>query len=180
MQERQRAEDYYNEYLQCEEDLQALSFHEHYTLIKAREFLQGLNVPPPEAIEQMVSTLPAKYRQMAMQAVVEQFVLSMKWHILQLAALFYRQAEAEGISAEDRDETLQDVEADLREIMTLDQRLKIDSVRDLFKLGAITTGIIKLSHSKRAEETEGSLYSLPDLYQGWLEDAHLFREEQPE
>jgi hypothetical protein len=108
---------------------------------------------------------------MAIQAVGEQFVFAMKLHILQLTALFYQQAEAEGISPEDRDETLQDVEADLREMMTLDQRLKIDSVGDLFKLGTIATGIMNFGHFKIAEETKGSLYSLPNLYQSWLEEA---------
>ena len=159
---------------------QKLSPRELRAVAEARELLQTIHNPSPEEIEQLILTVPANYREMAIQIAAEQFVTAIKVHILQLTMTYCQQVEKEGISSEDRDETLRDVEADVHEIMTLNQRLDIDSVEKLFKLGTMVVNVMKLGHSKNAEETERSLYTIPGMYQGWLERIRLMREEQSE
>ena len=159
---------------------QAFSLRERSTIAEIKELWLTTQDLSPESMEQLILTLPASYRQVAFQAIAKQFANAMTLHILQLVAIYRQQAGKEGISSEDQEETLGDIDADIYEIMNLDQRLHINSVEDLFKLGKITANIMKLSHFNCAEETEDSLYSIPGLYQGRLEREHLFEEEQLE
>lgn len=163
-----------------ESHLRALPSQEIYQATEIKKQFQTLPDFSPEQIEQLILTVPAQFRETAIRLVAQQFVHSMILHMLQFATIFYQHAEAEGIHVEERDETLQDVQMDLADILALSQRLHVDSVDSLFRLGIITTSIINLSHFDTAEEAQSTLYAIAGLYQGWLERAHFFKEEQSE
>ncbi|HEU5381052.1 MAG TPA: hypothetical protein VFV38_36980 [Ktedonobacteraceae bacterium] len=136
----------------------------------------NLNLPF-ETVEQFFSALPEKYRKMAIQVLAEQLVTSMKFHLLHTVATFHQQAGEEGIDKEERNETLEEAEADIHDIMTLSHRLTINTLGDLFKLGKITASVQNLSQSDSAEEAQRWLYNLPTVYQGRLEREHLTEKE---
>lgn len=138
------------------------------------------NFLSPDELEQLILTLPTHYREVAIHTVATYFLTIIQLHILQLIAKFSYKASAEGISLEERDGTLQDIEVDVQEIMNLDQWLTIDSVDKLFQLGTIIVNVMNLSHSDTAEEAQSSLYAIPGLLHGWFERTHLFRGDQPE
>lgn len=161
------------------DDNQAVSSREQRLVeqVKKQLFDTHIHTLSPEVIEQCLLTLPEKYQKMAIDTVAEQFVTLMKIHVLHTAAKFYQQAEIEGIDEIERDETLEEVEADIYDIMTLNQRLVIDTLGDLFKLGKITINVRDLSQCDNAEEAQRGLYNLPVIYQGRLEREHLTKKE---
>ena len=155
---------------------QALSPRELQRIADLKELWQGRCNPSPDEIEQLILTLPGKFRELAVQAVAEQFILSIKLHLLQLAATFCSQVQKEGYEGyyeNEPYETLHDNEASFHEIFTLNQRLNIDSVEKLFKLGKLAVHVMGMSHSDTVDETESALYSMPALYQAWFERASL-------
>lgn len=155
---------------------QTLSSRELHLVSEIERLLQTISVISPKTIEQIIFAFSTNYREMAIQMAMEQFVAAMRSHVFQLAVTYYQQAEKEGISAQYRDKTWQDVEADTYGIMTLNQRLEVDTVENLFKLGTIAVNVMNLSYFNTAEETESSLYTIPGMYQSWLKQAHLIRE----
>lgn len=158
---------------------QALSPRELQRIADLKELWQGRCNPSPDEIEQLILTLPGKFRELAVQAVAEQFILSIKLHLLQLAATFCNQVQKEGYEGyyeSEPDETLHDNEASFHEIFTLNQRLNIDSVEKLFKLGTVAVNVMGLCHSETTDVTESSLYTIPALYQGWLEKMSLLKD----
>jgi hypothetical protein len=159
---------------------QHLSSDERYFAVKNKEAYQTIPNPSSEEIEKFILTLPAPYREKAIQAIAQRYINAMKLHVLQLVTIFCEQAEKEGISEKYLDESLQNIEDEVDEIMTLDQRLKIDSVEKLYWLGLIAANLSSLSHFRSAEETESSLYAIYGLYQGMLERKHLLNKEQSE
>ncbi len=155
---------------------QAVSSREQRLVEQVHKQLQNSCEPTPESLEQILLALPEKYQTMAIQVMAERFANSMKVHLLSIIAIFYREAANENIDAEDRDETLQDVEADVYDVMALNSQLAIDTLGDLFKLGKITESAQNLSQCDNAEEAQRWLYNLPAVYQGRLEREHLIRE----
>jgi hypothetical protein len=156
---------------------QHLSSDERYFAVKNKEAYQTIPNPSSEEIEKFILTLPAPYREKAIQAIAQRYINAMKLHVLQLVTIFCEQAEKEGISEKYLDESLQNIEDEVDEIMTLDQRLKIDSVEKLYWLGLIATSTSSRSYCRSAEDTESNLYGLPGLYQSMLEHKHLLNEE---
>lgn len=124
---------------------QDFSSHDRRDIAEIKAPLQAAWDLSSDALEQLILTLPAGYREMVIRAVAEQFVIAMRLHMLQVVALFYQYAEKEGISAEDREETLQDVEADIQEVMALNQKLSISSVENLLRPGKITASVKNLT-----------------------------------
>ena len=153
---------------------QTVSSREQRLVEEIKEQLQKSLEPTPELLEHILLGLPEKYR--TIHALAERFANSMKLHLLDIAAHFYQSAEEDGISAEERDETLQDVEADACNIMALNQQLAVDTLVDLFKLGKITVAAQGLTQYDDAEDAQQYLYNLPAIYQGRLEREHLTRE----
>lgn len=156
-----------------ESHTQAASSHEQHLREQIQKYLSDTPIPSPEEIKQLLSSLPASYQEMAIHTIAEQFVAAMKFRLLQMAANFYQRAEDEDIDARERDATLQDVETDICNIVSLTQRLNVDTLKNLFKLGKITASAGDLSQYNNAEEAQGWLYDLPAIYQGRLEQEHL-------
>jgi hypothetical protein len=154
---------------------QTVLSHEQRLVAEVKEQLQKSSEPTPEALERMLLTLPEKYRTMAIRALAERFVNNMKLHLLDIAAHFYQSAGDEEISAEERDETLQDVEADIHSLMGLLHRLTVSRLETLSRLGVITASIEDLSQCDSAEDAQRWLYNLPKVYQQSLEREHLTR-----
>lgn len=156
-----------------ENHTQAASAHEQHLREQIQKYLSDTPMPSPNEIKQLLSSLPASYQEMAIHTVAEQFVAAMKFHLLHIAANFYQQAEDENIDVKERDATLQDVETNIHDIASLTQRLNVDTLRNLFKLGKITASASDLSKCDNAEKAQGWLYDLPAIYQGRLEQEHL-------
>lgn len=156
---------------------QAVSSREQRLIEQIKKHLLHTYSLLPETIEQLFHSLPEKYKTMAIHTLAEQFVSGMKIHMLHAIATFYQQAIEEGIEQEERDETLEDVEANIYDLMALSRRLVIDTPGDLFKLGKITTSVQGLSQFDTAEEAQRWLYNLPVIYQGRLEREHLTEKE---
>jgi hypothetical protein len=158
---------------------QILSSRELRLIAKSEEPLQTTRDISLKDILQLILILPANYREMAIQTIAEQYVTAIRLRTLQLVALFYQHAEEEGVSVEDRFETLQDIEAGIQEIMTLNQRLNIDSMEKFFSLGKLAVSIKDITQSDTAEEAQRALYSISSICLGTLERDHLITEEQP-
>lgn len=152
---------------------QTLLPRELRAVAEAKGLLQAICDISPEAIEQLILALPMQYREMAIQAAAEQFVIAMRLQTLQLVALFYQQAEREGISAEDRDETLQDVEADIHSLGDLIHKLVVNTPEALARIGEITVGVRGLSQCSSAENVQSWLYDVSSVYQDTLEQGHF-------
>jgi hypothetical protein len=110
---------------------------------------------------------------MAIHTIAEQFANTIQLHALQNIAIFYQQALDEGIDAEERDETLKDVEANTYHLMMLDKQLAVNSLETLLRLGKITASVQDLSQCDNAEEAQRWMYKLPNIYQSRLEQEHL-------
>lgn len=158
-------------------DPQAVSSREQRLVEQIQKQLVETHLLSSEAITQFLLSLPEKYQQMAIHTIAEQFVTDIKIHLLHMVARFYQQATAEGMDDNECNDTLEDVEADIHDIMMLNQRLAVGTFGDLFKLGKITTNVRDLSQSESAEGAQRGLYSVPAIYQGRLEREHLTREE---
>jgi hypothetical protein len=155
----------------------AASSHEQHLREQIQKYLSDTPIPSPEEIKQLLSSLPASYQEMAIHTIAEQFVAAMKFRLLHMAANFYQRAEDEDIDARERDATLQDAETDICNIVSLTQRLNVDTLKNLFKLGKITASAGDLSQCDNAEEAQGWLYDLPAIYQGRLEQEHLIEKQ---
>jgi hypothetical protein len=112
---------------------------------------------------------------MGIHAIAERFVNTPQIHALQIIATFYQQSLDEGIDAEERDETLKDVEANTYHLMMLNKQLAVNSLETLLRLGKITASVQDLSQSDNAEEAQRWMYKLPNIYQSRLEQEHLTR-----
>jgi hypothetical protein len=141
-------------------------------LDKQQQRIQDLS---SENLKQMLLNLPDAYKAMAVGAMAEQLVNSIKLYLLHLAATYYRQAESEGIDPIERDAVLRDTETEIQRVMELNQNLSVHGYEDLFKLAKITAATQDLSKSKTADDAEGWLYNLPFIYTGRLEREHLVR-----
>ncbi|MEO7022249.1 MAG: hypothetical protein ABI234_19025 [Ktedonobacteraceae bacterium] len=156
---------------------QAVSSREQHLVEQVHKQLQDSQQIYGKSLKQIVPLLPEKFKEMAIHTVAEQFVTIMKMHLLSIAATFYQGAANENIDAEDRDETLQDVEADVYTLMEMIHRLTVNTPETLARLGTITTSIQDLSQCDNAEEAQRWLYNLPMMYQTSLEREHLIRKE---
>lgn len=156
---------------------QALTSEEMRLIREAKAQLQHLKSFPPHVIEQLLLDLPEQYREMAIQMVAEQFVMAMKWHVLQLSAIFAQAAEKEGMEEEECEELLQGMKASIQEIMNLSPLVNVDTLKALCKLGKLTVHAIGLSESTTLEEAQGWLDDLPVIYQDRLRDEHLIGKE---
>lgn len=158
-----------------DDNRQAVSSYEQgfvEELDKQQHRIQNLS---SENLKQMLLNLPNEYKAMAVGAMAEQLVNSIKLHLLHLAATYYRQAESEGIDPIERDAVLRDTETEIRRVLELNQNLSVHSYEDLFKLAKITAATQDLSQSKTADDAEGWLYNLPFIYTGRLEHERLAR-----
>lgn len=155
--------------------LRSLPPHERYLVAEVKKVFQAIPAFSPEQMEQLILTIPAQCREMAIRLAGQQLVYSMTLHMLQLATAFYQYAETEGIDEDERDETLQDIKADLDLFMDLARRLAVDTPETLARLAEITASIQNLSQCRSAEEMQSWLYDLPVIYQESLEREQLLQ-----
>jgi len=137
------------------------------------ELWRNTSFPPADTFKQLLVTLPEPYKTMGMHAIAERFVNTIQLHALQIIVTFYQQSLNEGIDAEERDETLKDVEANTYHLMMLNKQLAVNSLETLLRLGKITASVKDLSQCDNAEEAQSWMYKLPNIYQSRLEQEHL-------
>lgn len=126
-----------------------------------------------DSLKVILASLPEPYRAMGIATLADRLVNDMKLHVLDVISTFYKNAEREGINAEERDETLQDVLQNVSQLMQLDKHLAVSSLDNLFVLSNTTFGLRSLSQVSSAESAQSWMYKLPALYQGRLEQEHL-------
>jgi hypothetical protein len=137
------------------------------------ESWRNTHLSSPDTLKQILVTLPEPYKTMGIQAIAEQFVNIIRFHLLQTIATFYQQAVDEGIDTEERDETLKDIEVDVYHLMMLNRQLSVNSLEMLLRLGKITASIQDLSQCDSVEEAQRWIYKLASIYQGRLEQERL-------
>ncbi|HYT45595.1 MAG TPA: hypothetical protein VEP90_24940 [Methylomirabilota bacterium] len=154
-------------------DEQALLLRSQRLLEHLENLWQNPQEPSSGAMKQIIVTLPEPYRAMALEAIAERLVNDTKLHFLNIVATFYQKAEQEGIDAEERDETLQDIKLDTFRLMQLSKQISVHSLDDLLVLSNITSGVHALSQVNNAENAQSWMYKLPVLYQSRIEQEHL-------
>ena len=150
-----------------------LSSHTQQLAEHIGKLWQNTRLPSAEILKQTLVNLPEPYQTMGLQAIAEHFVNTIQIHLLQTLAVFYQQAADEGIDAEERDETLKDVEDSAYHLMMLNKQLSVNSLDALLRLGKITSSVLDLSQCENAEEAQRWIYKLSNIYQGRLEQEHL-------
>jgi hypothetical protein len=126
-----------------------------------------------DSLKVILASLPEPYHAMGIATLADRLVNDMKLHVLDVISTFYKNAEQEGIDAEERDEVLQDVLQQVSQLMQLNKRLSVSSLDDLFVLSNTTFGLRSLSQTSAAASAQSWMYKLPTLYQGRLEQEHL-------
>jgi hypothetical protein len=125
-------------------------------------------------IATFITDLQEPYKAAAIETVAEQLVNAIRLCILTLMATFQKNAENEGISAEDCQETLSQVLPEaFHTLNEISQRISIPSLETLLKLCNITGSLLMLSQTDSAEEAQNWLYELPPMYARQLQQEHL-------
>ena len=142
------------------------------------EALQPLS---PNALKRITAFLTGlqtpRYEAAALKKVAEYMVSTMNLHLLNMLTIFRENAEQEGISVEDREETLNEVLPEIINLMEeISNRLSIQSLDDLATLVNITTRLEILSETDSADEAQNWLYELPSLYRARLQQGRLLRD----
>ena len=116
-------------------------------------------------ITEFVVGLDEPYRTIGLTAIAEHLVSCMKLHFLDIMATFQQKAEQEGIDAEERECTFEDILPKRFPVMMgLSKRLTKQSLDDLTVLSNVTIGLYGLSQSDSAEEAQSWMYELSTLY----------------
>jgi len=133
--------------------------------------------PSPETLKRVtefVMGLPEEYRAMGLKAIAEHLVNNMSLHILDVVATFQKEAEQEGIDAEEREGTLEDVMPETFQTLTeLSGQVSVKSMSDLVNLSNITIGLYGLYQVDSAEDAQSVMYTLPLLYREQLTQRSL-------
>jgi hypothetical protein len=137
------------------------------------ELWRNTSFPSADTFEHILVALPEPYKTMGIHAIAERFVNTLQLHALQIIATFYQQSLDEGIDAEERDETLKDVEVNTYHLMMSNKQLAVNSLETLLRLGKITASVQDLSQCDNAEEAQRWMYKLPNIYQSRLRQEHL-------
>lgn len=159
-----------------ENNEQALSPRSQRLVEHLKDLWQNSQEPTAETLKRIIVALPEPYRSMGMEAIAERIVNNIKLHFLDIIATFVQKAEQEGIDAEERAETLQDIKLNAYRLMELSKHVSVHSLDDLLKLATTTSGLNALSKVKDAESAQSWMYKLPALYQGRLQQEHLIEE----
>lgn len=126
------------------------------------------------SIIRFVEEIDGLYRQAAFNGIVRHITNSMQLHILSLLATFHDKATEEGISQEDYKETLSQVLPELFHILEeIDTYCSCPELDQLIDWVNITASLQTLSRSDTAEEAQGWLYELPDIYYQQLKERGL-------
>lgn len=152
---------------------QSITTRSERLLQHLEDLWQNYQNPSFETLRRIISTLPEPYRTMGIEAIAERLVNDSKLHFLDIIATFYERAEQEGISTEERDETLQDASVDAFRFMQLSKQLSVNTLDGLLTLGNTTLGLLQLSRVNNAEDAQTWIYRLPVLYNNKMEQEHL-------
>lgn len=127
-----------------------------------------------KGITEFLTQLPEPYQMIGMTKIAEYFVSRMGLHFLDIMTTFQRKAENEGISGEERIQTIQGTMPELfLDMMGLSKEVYIRSLDDLVTLGNITFSLYTLSQVSTAEEAQNWMYELPILYRRQLAQERL-------
>lgn len=141
------------------------------------ELWQRPHQPSPETLKRItkfVMGLPEEYRAMGLKAIAEHLVNDMGLHILDVMATFQKGAEQEGIDAEEREGTFEDVMLETFQTLTeLSKQVSVKSISDLINLSNITIGLYGLYQVDSAEDAQSVMYTLPLLYRRQLAQRSL-------
>lgn len=154
----------------------ALSARTQRLIKHLNEVLQeapAFSEPPHKHVQVLLLSLPEPYHTMAIQAIAERIVSEMKLQMLEIVSIFSRHAEQEGINEDERNEALQDVEADTLQLMQSSKQLTIHNIEDLLTLSNITTGLRSLSQAQNAGQAQSWMYKLPAMYLRKLQQEQL-------
>jgi len=133
--------------------------------------------PSPEILKRIIEFLtqfPESYQMLGMTKIAEYLASSMSLHFLDIMAVFQQKAENEGMSREERIQTIQGVMPELfPEMMGISKQVLIRSLDDLVTLSNITFSLYTLSQVDTAEEAQSWMYELPVLYWRQLTQERL-------
>ena len=125
-------------------------------------------------IAEFLVQLPEPYQMLGITKIAEYMANSMGLHFLDIMATFQQKAEDEGISKEERIQTIQGVMSELfPEMMGISKHILIRSFDDLATLSNITLSLYTLSQVDTAEDAQSWMYELPILYWRQLMQEHL-------
>lgn len=132
-----------------------------------------------KAIVECVLNLPEAYKGIGLMTIADHFVNGMEMHLLDLVAIFERNAAQEGIPEHEYQITLQDVLPKVAQTLSvLRKQLCITSLDELAALNNITIRLYTLSSSDTAAEAEQWLYEIPTTYLRQLGQANLLQNER--
>ncbi|HJT57190.1 MAG TPA: hypothetical protein VJ761_11895 [Ktedonobacteraceae bacterium] len=142
---------------------------------------QLLEVPSPQSLSQTMAFVTGMLEPWhesdkiaGLQGIAEYVAAMMNMHLLNLLAIFHQRAEEEGISLQDRNETLNYVMPVFTRVMKeVSVGLSIQSLDDLAALINITARLQILSRTDSADEAQNWLYELPAMYQRQLINERL-------
>ncbi len=127
-----------------------------------------------ERITTLVIRCQEPYRTMGLASIAQHLVNNMSLHFLDLVAAFQQNAVREGISAEEREETLNESITEFYpRMVNLGHSISVQSLEDLVTLSNITISLYGLSRADSAEKAQRWLYKLPKLYTKQLTQEHL-------
>ena len=127
-----------------------------------------------ERITTLVIRCQEPYRTMGLASIAQHLVNNMSLHFLDLVGAFQQNAVGEGISAEEREETLNDSMTEFYpRMINLSHSISVQSIEDLVTLSNITISLYGLSRADSAEKAQRWLYKLPELYTKQLTQEHL-------
>lgn len=116
-------------------------------------------------ITELVITFPEEYKNIGLRAIAGKVLSAMHLHLLELIETFQQNAEQEGISSEERDETLKYISPEIFSVMKkVSDQIVVQSLDDLVTLINITVSLRMLSRTDLAEDAQNWLFELPSLY----------------
>lgn len=125
-------------------------------------------------VAEFLAQLPEPYQMLGITKIAEYIASCMGLHFLDIMATFQQKAEEEGISSEERIQTIQGVMPQLfPEMMGISKHILIRSFDDLVTLSNITLSLYTLSQVDTAEDAQGWMYELPVLYWRQLTQERL-------
>ncbi len=139
---------------------------------------EDVQPPSPSMLNRIMtfatSSPVSHYKVAAFHKVADYMVSTMNLHLLNMLAIFTENAEMEGISTQDRDEILNEVQHEIWHIMgEISNRLSIQSLDDLVTFVNITVGLEMVSETESADSAQNWLYQLPVMYRGRLQQERL-------
>lgn len=140
---------------------------------------EALPLPSRDALKNIILTglQTSPYEAVMLKNLADYMISTMNLHLWNMVAILRENAEQEGISAEDCEETLKDVLPKMTRLMEdIRNRLSIQTLDDLATLVNITANLQILSQSDFADDAQDWLYGLPELYHGRLQHEQLLRD----